>query len=188
MGNFLHIFIPSESIRNTLRMSLFAGNITIHPTQNLIGISLNLFITKTKSSFYSKNYCRCCQPRSTSSSEVLQPKFWKKIAIFFSIYLRYPQQKPSVAFHDNLVFLLRKISKKAPNFQPAAVVLSLKTHFYQNHVFENGLHDYSKTNEPIDLKLTILFKNVIFFYMNIKWFQRVKKLFMSFFTDFFVQK
>ena len=34
--------------------------------------------------------------------------------------------KSLVTFHKNFVFLLRKISEKTPNFQPAIVVLALK--------------------------------------------------------------
>ena len=33
-------------------------------------------------------------------------------------------------FIENFVFLLRKISKKAPNFQPAIVVLPFENHCY----------------------------------------------------------
>ena len=38
--------------------------------------------------------------------------------------------------------------------------------------FGNGLHDYSKTNERIDLKLNILLRNMIIFIINIKLFEK----------------
>ena len=71
----------------------------------------------------------CCQPRSTSSSEALQPSSYiaailKKKTTNFFIHFKICTIK---AFSDikKTVFLLKKISKKAPMFQPATVVSTL---------------------------------------------------------------
>ena len=50
----------------------------------------------------------------------------KKLQRMFLYILKYIQQKPWVKFDENMVCLLRRISKEAPNFQPATVVLPLK--------------------------------------------------------------
>ena len=51
--------------------------------------------------------------------------FWHVSAIFCAMWVRYVQRKPLVIFYEKFVFLLRKISKKVYNFQPATVVAAL---------------------------------------------------------------
>ena len=48
------------------------------------------------------------------------------------------------------------------------ITFKVDTPFPKAYAFENGVHDYSKMNERINLKLDILLKNMIIFYMNIK--------------------
>ena len=62
--------------------------------------------------------------------------------------------------------------------------------FSQNHIFENDVPDYSKTNEYIDLKLDIPLKNTIIFCMNIKLFKKDQptNFYKSFLPIFFCEK
>ena len=66
--------------------------------------------------------------------------------------LRYVQQKPLVTFYKQFVFLLKKISKEVPDFEPATITqgndktlsLSKVLTVCEKNPSQSGIHNFSR--------------------------------------------